>query len=308
MSDITRRKFLELSLKLSLITGLGATAVPRIAEALGELSAGQAPVLWLQGQSCSGCSVSLLNSDHPDPVTLLTAYISLRFHATLSTATGKVGMDVLNQSIEKGGYYLAVEGSVPTTMPEACMVGHETFQSQLSRAAKNAKAVIAVGACAAFGGIPAADNNPTGARSIPEFLQKEKISKPLISIPGCPVHPDWLVGTLVHVLKFGIPELDESFRPKMFFGKLLHDQCPRFADYERERFAKTFQDEGCLFRLGCLGPNTRADCTVRRWNSNVNDCISAGAPCIGCANEHFPPKGDFPLYRKGERITGKETV
>jgi hydrogenase small subunit len=308
MSDITRRKFLELSMKLSLITGLGATAVPRIAEALGELSKGQAPVLWLQGQSCSGCSVSLLNSDHPDPVTLLTGYISLRFHATLSTATGEVGMAVINQTIDKGGYFLAVEGSIPSGMPEACMVGHETFQSQFSRAAKKANAIIAVGGCASFGGIPAAENNPTGAQSVPEFLKKEKIDKPVISVPGCPVHPDWLVGTLVHVLKFGIPALDENHRPKMFFGKLLHDQCPRFADYEREKFAKSFQDEGCLFKLGCLGPTTHADCTVRRWNSNINDCISAGAPCIGCASEHFPHKTAFPLYRKGERSTGKEKV
>lgn len=305
--DITRRKFLALSVKLSVITGLGSAAVPRIAEALGELSAGQAPVLWLQGQSCSGCSVSLLNSDHPDPVTLLTGYISLRFHATLSTATGALSMAVINQSIAKGGYFLAIEGSIPTSMPEACMVGHETFQKQVSRAAKNAAAVIAVGGCASFGGIPAAENNPTGAQSVPQFLQKENISKPVITIPGCPVHPDWLVGTLVHVLKFGMPALDEKLRPRMFFGKLLHDQCPRFADYERERFAKTFLDDGCLFRLGCLGPVTHSDCTVRRWNSSINDCISAGAPCMGCASEHFPPQAAFPLFRKGERSTGKET-
>jgi len=303
--EITRRRFLELSLKLSAITGLGSSAIPRIAEALGELSAHQAPLLWLQGQSCSGCSVSLLNSDHPDPVTLLISYISMRFHATLSTSTGATGMRVIDQSIDQGGYLLAIEGSIPTGMPEACVVGNETFQKQVTRAAKNATAVIAVGGCAAFGGIPAAENNPTGANSVPEFMKREKIEKPIISIPGCPVHPDWLVGTLVHVLKFGIPPLDELHRPRMFFGKLLHDQCPRFADYERERFAKTFQDEGCLFKMGCLGPVTRADCTVRRWNSSINDCISAGAPCIGCASENFPPRG-LSMSRKGERERVKE--
>ena len=228
MSDITRRKFLELSVKLSVITGLGSMAVPRIAEALGELSAGQAPVLWLQGQSCSGCSVSLLNSDHPDPVTLLTAYISLRFHATLSTSTGDVSMAVINQSIAKGGYFLAVEGSIPTSMPEACMVGHETFEKQVSRAAKNANAVIAVGGCASFGGIPAAENNPTGAQSVPAFLKKEKIDKPVIAIPGCPVHPDWLVGTLVHVLKFGIPGPGRKSPPEDVLRKAPSRPVPSF--------------------------------------------------------------------------------
>ena len=307
MSEITRRKFIELSLKLSVITGLGSTAIPQIAEALEQLSSGQAPLLWLQGQSCSGCSVSLLNSDHPDPVEILTSYISLRFHSTLMAATGDTSMAVLNGSIEQGGYFLAIEGSIPSGMPEACIVGNELFTKQVARAARKAKAVIAVGVCAAYGGIPAAENNPTGAQSVSEFLKKEGISKPVISIPGCPIHPDWLVGTLVHVLKFGIPALDESGRPKMFFGNLIHDKCPRFADYEREKFAKTFSDDGCLFKLGCLGPNTHSDCTVRLWNSGTNHCIKAGSPCIGCTSKEFAIKTSFPFFRKNDQLNRKET-
>ena len=117
MPEYTRRKFLSLSAKLAALTGLGSTAIPKIAAALEQLSEGLAPILWLQGQSCSGCSVSLLNSDQPDPATLLTSYISLRFHSTLSTATGEVSMSVLNGSIEKADYFLAVEGSIPAGMP-----------------------------------------------------------------------------------------------------------------------------------------------------------------------------------------------
>ncbi len=306
MPEITRRKFLELSLKLSVITGLGSTAIPKIAEALEQLSAGQAPLLWLQGQSCSGCSVSLLNSDHPDPVEILTGYISLGFHSTLMTATGDVSMTVLNRSIEKGGYFLAIEGSIPSGMPEACIVGKELFTKQVARAARKANAVIAVGVCAAYGGIPAAENNPTGAQSVSEFLKKEGISTPVISVPGCPIHPDWLVGTLVHVLKFGIPALDEIGRPKMFFNKLIHDKCPRFADYEREKFAKKFSDEGCLFKLGCLGPNTHSDCTERLWNSGTNYCIKAGAPCIGCTSKEFAIRTSLPFFRKNDKLNRKE--
>jgi hydrogenase small subunit len=179
------------------------------------------------------------------------------------------------------------------------MIGHEPFAKQLQRAAANAQAIIAQGTCAVYGGVAAAEGNPTGAITIPAFLQKEGINKPLINLPGCPTHPDWIVGTLAHVIKFGLPQMDAENRPTMFYSRLVHDQCPRFADYEREKFAKTFGDEGCLFKLGCMGPNTHADCTLRQWNGGTNTCIRAGAPCVGCAGKGFAAARAFPMYRKG---------
>ncbi|KPA18409.1 iron hydrogenase [Candidatus Magnetomorum sp. HK-1] len=297
---LTRREFITLSAKLTALMGLTNSAVPQIADALNALVHENIPVIWLQGQSCSGCSVSLLNSDHPDPAELLTRYISLLFHGTLSFATGHLAMEVLNNSIEKKDYYLVVEGSLPEKMPDACIVGEELVTDQVLRASRNAKAILAIGTCASYGGIPAAEGNPTGAISLPDFLKNNSISKPLIRLPGCPVHPDWIVGTLAHVIKFGIPPLDSHGRPKSFFSKLIHEQCPRFADYERENFAKFFSDEGCLFKLGCLGPNTHADCTIRKWNSGISSCINTGGPCIGCSSENFPGKKSFSLYRKRE--------
>jgi len=296
-----RRQFLKMGASLAAAMGLEPASVPRIVEALSELSSGQAPVLWLQGQSCSGCSVSLLNTENPSPTEVLTRYISLLFHSTLSAATGHTAMEVVEKAIEAGGYYLAVEGALPAGMPEACVMGHKPVTELVARAAKKAKAVICVGTCAAYGGIPAAENNPTGSISVAEFLKKEGSAAPIIRLPGCPSHPDWVVGTLVHVIKFGLPKLDEDGRPEMFFGRLLHDQCPRFADYERENFAQTFSGEGCLFKLGCLGPVTKADCTTRLWNRGANTCIVAGAPCIGCASEIFAKSPSLPFYRKGER-------
>ena len=195
---------------------------------------------------------------------------------------------------------------MPLGMPQACLMGHEPVIDQVARAAAKSAAVIAVGSCAATGGIPAAENNPTGAVSVPEFLKKKGISKPVITLPGCPAHPDWLIGTIVHVLKFGLPALDALGRPKVFYGRLIHEQCPRFADYERENFAKSFSDEGCLFKLGCLGPITHADCTVRHWNRGANTCIKAGAPCIGCAAPDFARSAALPFYRKGEPSREKE--
>lgn len=249
--------------------------------------------------------MSLLNSEAPGPVQLLTGYISLVFHSTLSAATGKVATETISRTINQGGYFLVVEGAVPAAMPKACLVGGTPFTEQVLVAAKNSKAVISVGTCATFGGIPAAENNPTGAMGIAAYLEKEKISQTVINVPGCPTHPDWVVGTIVHVLKFGMPSLDEKNRPIMFYGKTIHEQCPRFRDYERENFAKRFSDDGCLFELGCQGPSTFADCTTRQWNSGVNSCINAGAPCIGCAAEDFAAKTDFPLYTKLSTIKGR---
>lgn len=298
MADITRRQFLVWGAKLAALMGLEESAIPRVAEALENLASGNAPLLWLQGLSCSGCSVSLLNSEAPGPAEIITGYVSLLFHSTLSAATGEVAVDVINRTIEHGGYYLVVEGSIPAGMPRACMLGEEPITKQVSRAARNAKAVISVGACASFGGIPAAENNLTGAVSVPTFLTNENVATPVIRVPGCPAHPDWTVGTLVHILKFGLPELDALQRPTMFYGRMIHDQCPRFSDYERERFAKAFSDDGCLFKLGCLGPVTHADCALRFWNGRINYCIKAGAPCIGCASEDFASRASFPFYTK----------
>ncbi len=298
MTDISRRTFLELSVKMAAAMSLGASAAPRIAEALEQIAAGNVQVLWLQGLSCSGCSVSLLNSENPDPFRILTQLLSLRFHSTLSTATGALCGDIIKKSVDQGGYYLAVEGSVPLGMPQACRMGEELFPDQLLAAARAAKAVIAVGTCASFGGIPAGESTPTGAVSVPKLMKEKGLTTPVISIPGCPVHPDWLVGTLVHIMKLGIPPLDDKGRPKMFFSRLVHDQCPRFADYERERFAKSFGDEGCFFKLGCLGPITHADCSLRFWNSGTSFCIKAGSPCLGCAAENFTQSGAFSLFTK----------
>jgi len=289
---------LQISTRLSVVMGLGASAIPRVAEALEELSQGLAPVLWLQGQCCSGCSVSLLDSEAVTPVKLLTRYISLGFHQTLSAATGNQAVEAVNKIVSQGGYILIVEGSVPDKMPLACTFGDEPFAEQLTRAARKARAILTAGSCSSYGGVPAAENNPTGAIAVPAFLKNRGIDAPVIRVPGCPIHPDWLVGTVVHALKFGLPPVDGLGRPKAYFSKSMHEQCPRFNHYELQNFARTFGEEGCLFKLGCAGPITYTDCNIRSWNGGVNSCVRAGAPCIGCGNETFCAKASYPLITK----------
>lgn len=300
MNLTTRRDFLKTAAHLAAVMGLGAGTVPQIAEAVETIYSGNAPTIWLEGQGCTGCSVSLLNTDYPGIAQVITQNISLKFHSTVSAAAGEPVVKTIADTVKQGGHFLAIEGSIPVGMPDACVFAGRPFSQVVLDAARTAKAVIAVGTCASFGGIPAAENNPTNAMSVGDFLRKQGVTAPVLNLPGCPAHPDWIIGTLVHVLKFGIPAVDDKARPVMFYGKLVHDQCPRFADYGREKFAKTFSDDGCMFRLGCMGTQTYADCTVRLWNGGVNSCLHCGSICIGCAWEGFAARQSFPMFRQSE--------
>lgn len=299
-TKFTRRKFIELSTKMTALMGLGSSAIPDIAEALENLATGRTKVLWLQAQSCSGCSISLLDSENPNPAELLTQYISLLFHHTISAASGESCMDIVEKTSKAGGHILVVEGSIPAGMPDACMMGHKSMNDLVEKAAASATHVVAIGACATFGGIPGAEGNPTGSIGVGDFLKRKGVSTPVVNIPGCPTHPDWFVGSLVYLVKYGVPAVDKLARPLMFFERTNHENCPRFYDYEREFFAQSFSDKGCLFKLGCLGVITYADCTLRDRNGGINNCIKAGAPCVGCSSEQFALKKSLPFYRKGE--------
>jgi hydrogenase small subunit len=272
------------------------------------------PALWIAGAACSGCSVSLLNAINPsiqnvlvDPV-LPGKHVSLKFHAVLMAGQGepvvKVMKDTSRQIPKK--YLLIVDGSVPTGEDGLfCRIGEFegkeiTMKEMTAELAKNALAVLAVGSCAAYGGIPSGAPNPTAAKSVADFFKDEGIPTPLINIPGCPPHPDWMLGTIAHVLIKGLPspdELDEKLRPKAFFGKLIHENCPRRAYFDAGHFAKSPSEPGCLYEIGCKGPYTYADCPTRQWNNGVNWCIGAGAQCIGCVEPDFQDKF-APMFEK----------
>ncbi len=270
------------------------------------------PVVWLQGAACTGCAVSLLNSFAPSIHTVLLReltpgkHVNLRFLATAMAGQGYRVMDVLEDTAKAkpGGYALVMEGSIQLTHGLFATLGeqdhHEVPISQTAaELARSAMAVVAMGTCASFGGIPAGQPNPTGAISIAELLAREKIQTPVVNIPGCPPHPDWLVGTLATVMRYGLGAVavDEIGRPKMFYGKLVHESCPRRADFDAGKFARSFGQSGCLYELGCKGPVTYADCPIRMFNSGTNWCIGAGGPCHGCVEPDFPDRLS-PLYKK----------
>jgi hydrogenase small subunit len=277
-------------------------------------SIAEIPVIWFAGAACTGCSVSVLNSLSPTIKNVLIdevvpgKHISLRFHQTVMAGQGKIAVEAMDkvEAENKGGYVLVVEGSVPTEADgKYCMVakGEVEEEPMLSRTlslATNALAVIALGTCAAYGGIPSGAPNPTACKGVSEVLADHKVSTPVVNIPGCPPHPDWFVGTVAGILLLGLPkpeDLDEFLRPKLFFGNLIHENCERRAYYDENKFAKKFGDPGCLYELGCKGPVTHSDCPIRRWNSGTSWCIGAGSPCIGCCEPGFPDVV-APFYEK----------
>ncbi|MEW6428785.1 MAG: hydrogenase small subunit [Thermodesulfobacteriota bacterium] len=298
---MNRRDFIRLAATLSAAFGVNALPEP-VAAALRQVRPEDVPkLIYLQGLSCTGCSVSLLQASQPSPLTLITDYSQLAFHADLSAVSGKGAMDLINQFIsgKAGPYFLAVEGAIPNGMPEACVIGDRTFASLLEEAAATMSAAVAVGACACDGGIPGAEGNLTGAVGLSEFFALKKIDKPVVKIRGCSVHPDWLWLTVVHLVKVGMPELVNG-SPALFYSKKVHETCPRYHDFQQEIFAEKLGDRGCLFKIGCLGPATQADCPTRWWNGGQTWCIDANAPCIGCASPDFARRKDLPFYRVAE--------
>jgi hydrogenase small subunit len=163
----------------------------------------------------------------------------------------------------------------------------------VSRLAATASHVVAVGTCAAFGGIPSAFCD-TSVKGVGEYL-----GRTVVNVPGCPPHPDWVIGTLAAALTGTLPQLDSHNRPVAFYTpEPIHERCPRQDSEE----ASDFGQKGlCLKELGCRGPSSHADCDRRHWNNNQNWCIGANALCIGCTEPFFPA---FPLHRSGEADGG----
>jgi hydrogenase small subunit len=267
------------------------------------------PVVYLQGAACTGCTISLLNSASPTIKNLLVdqvapgVHINLKFHPTIMASAGDMALQVMEDTAarQKGEYVLVVDGAISMDASGAyASFGEQSIRKRVADMAKDAMAVIALGTCAAFGGIPAAPPNPTQCASVREVQQAEGIATPLINVPGCPPHPDWFVGTVASIILGGLPsadDLDEHLRPKAYFGKLIHENCPNRAWFDEQKFAKKFGDEGCLYELGCKGPITYSDCPLRRWNGGTNWVIGAGAPCNGCTQPEFADP-TLPFYQK----------
>ena len=320
---VTRRQFLKHAGATAALVGLSNALIPQLAKALQELTSGKPPVIWIQGQSCTGCSISLLNSNYPSIAELVLDELSLRFHPNVMAAAGYRATGVLEETMKAlpGQYVLVVEGPVPTKEGgEYCSFGLEKgtkdlmgnmvpkdkpMEMWMEELVPDAAAVMAVGNCASYGGIPAANAKVTGTTAVMDIVSKIDKKKPVINVGGCPSHPDWILGSILDALmwikgKKGAPDLDRYKRLRTYFGQLIHDNCERRSAFDSGLFLKDWNDYNpdmklCMFQMGCKGPVTYADCPTRLWNSKVNWCVGANAPCNGCTEPAFY-EGLAPLY------------
>lgn len=293
---VSRRALLKFCTAMASLMALPPGSVPAMAEALA--SARRPSVVWLSFQECTGCTESLTRSNAPSLEDLIFNLISLDYHHTLQAASGMAAEEARENAMKAaaGKYLLLVDGSIPTKDGGiySTFAGKSNYDV-LVEAAKGAAAIVAIGSCASFGGIPKAFPNPTGAASVSDIIN----DKPIINISGCPPIAAVLTGVLAQYLAFGaIPELDAFKRPKAFFGNTIHDRCYRRPFYDAGKFAKTFDDEGarngwCLYELGCKGPTTYNACATVKWNAGVSFPIQSGHGCLGCSEPDFWDKGSF---------------
>ena len=258
---------------------------------------GPKPVLvWLEFNACSGDTISMLNATQPGLGQVLSELVAAAYWNGLMPAEGEAALAALMSAVERGGYFLAVEGAVPLRQGGLYAVpfiagGRPAPAIEVFKAAEaGAAQIIAVGTCAAFGGPSAARPNPSDSRGVWEIT-----NRPVINVSGCPINPDWVVGTLVHLILFGPPELDRYRRPVFLYGNTIHAHCQRRSYYDLGRFAGELGGAECMFSQGCMGPITGADCPYRLWNDHLNWPVKAGTPCIGCTKSGFPDKSS-PFY------------
>src|ERR1700751_319231 len=293
-SGVSRRSFLQLCSKIMVVAPVGlalthkATAA-QVARILGK--ARRPSVIWLHFQDCTGCTETLLRTSAPDVGHLILDVIALDYHETLMAASGAQAEAALRSAIEDnaGKYVLVVEGAIPTRDDGVYMqMGGRPAIQVIKEVAEQAAAVITIGSCASWGGVPSADPNPTGAVGVDSVIS----GKPIINLPGCPPNPYNLLAVVLEYVTMGrLPEMDQFSRPKFAYEGGIHVNCPRPAHFDAGRFAAAFGDEGhrkgwCLYKLGCKGPVTHAACSTRHFNEVPGVWpIGLGVPCVGCTEK-----------------------
>lgn len=264
---------------------------PAVARAADNFS--RVPVIWLHFAECTGCSEAFLRTSYPNVDDILLDTISLEYHETLMAASGYQAEQNLEKAMRdfSGKYICVIEGALPRglegkylTLGPKGKTGIQVAKEVTSKAA----AVICIGACSAYGNIPAARPNPTDAVGI-----SKAIGVKTVNIAGCPPNAVNFTGTILHYLMFGaMPALDSLGRPIWAYGKRIHDFCERRPHFDAAEFVNEWGDEGakkgwCLYSVGCKGPYTYANCSRVRFNDGISWPVMAGHGCIGCTEPGF---------------------
>ncbi len=275
-------------------------------------------ILWITaGLSCDGDSVAITAATQPSLEDIVLGAVPWLpkvnlHHPVLAYESGDAFLAPFSAAARgelRRPYVLVVEGSIPNEDIKAegywAAFGVDprtgqpiTTNQWIDWLAPGAFAVIAIGTCATYGGIPAMAGNPTGAMGLPDYLGwsfRSSAGIPIVCVPGCPVQPDNFMETLLYLLHQAagvapmIP-LDEALRPKWLFGMTVHEGCDRGGFYEQADFASDFGSKKCIVKLGCWGPVVNCNVAKRGWMNGVGGCPNVGGLCIGCTMPGFPDK------------------
>jgi hydrogenase small subunit len=275
-------------------------------------------VLWLtSGLGCDGDSVAMTAATSPSLEDLLRGILPgmprlALYNAMLAYETGEGFMEAFRRAAEGGldPFVLVLEGSVPNEHINGdghwagMGVDPETGQpittsTWIDRLAPRAAAVLALGTCAAYGGIPAMRGNPTGAMGLRDYLDpafRSRLGDPIVNLPGCPVQPDNITETLLHLALHVVGvepmlDLDDQGRPRWMFERTVQEGCGRAGFAEQGEFAETPADaRGCLVKIGCKGPVVKCNVPLRGWVNGVGGCPNVGGICIACTMPGFPDR------------------
>ncbi len=284
---------------------------------------------WLAGMSCDGCSIAAVGATSPSVEDLIAGTIPgvprvVLHHCVLSVESGEefIRNYKMAEKDELGAPYVVIyEGSIADERIAAATGGYFSAMGAekkadgairpipssewLKRLAPGAAAVIAIGTCATWGGVPAAVGNPTGSMSVMDFLGKDYRSSyglPVINVPGCSPVGDNFTETIACTLLFlqghgPLPEFDELGRPQWLFNETVHQHCVRAGYYEEGTFAERYGQKECLVEIGCWGPVVQCNITSRGAINHMGGCMNTGGICIGCTMPGFPDRFS-PFYKK----------
>jgi len=299
--NYSRRDFIKFCFTVTGMLGLAPVMVPDVIARAEERPL--TPVIWMHGQGCTGCSESFMRSQTPLVTDVLREMISLEYSGFLSSASGS-RLEQHRDEIMRdyaGKYLVVAEGAVPMENKSYyCNVGGIPYATLLNKTIEQAVAVLAIGTCASWGGIPAALPNPTQSVAIDQIIT----AKAVVKIPGCPPIPEVLTSVIIYYTLFGkLPPLDNLGRPTQFFGSKIHEACPRKPFFEADQYVEQYGDGGskagwCLYKLGCRGLETFNSCAKIGWWQGVSFPIESGSPCIGCSTHNFGDNRSFikPIY------------
>jgi hydrogenase small subunit len=191
-------------------------------------------LLWMECGACSGESMAILGAEGPGKNDhnllefLETNNVDLLWHPSLSLESPRQIRSMIDRIIagEQALTLFCVEGSIIQAPNGTGMF--DTFLGEPKKdivKALCAKAdfVFAMGACSAWGGIPAAPPNPSDSTGLQYFPNgpggllgsewRSKAGLPVINVAGCPADAATMLRTLSRVLHGEPLELDSYNRP-----------------------------------------------------------------------------------------------